>query len=127
MTFEKLQQIIEENNIPHDVQLQSDSGWECCETEMDGVYYDAEENRLIFTQTGDVSDEWFCKNGVYILNGRNKKCQGCKHLSKVYCELKRINDQVTFDSSYVGFEDTSNCKDFEEINKNKLSVSTEVK
>ena len=48
MTFEKLQQIIEENNIPHDVQLQSDSGWECCETEMDGVYYDAGENRLIF-------------------------------------------------------------------------------
>lgn len=51
MTFEKLHQIIEENNIPHDVELQSDSGWECYETEMDGVYYDTEENRLIFTQT----------------------------------------------------------------------------
>lgn len=61
MTFEKLHQIIEENNIPHDVELQSDSGWECYETEMYGVYYDTEENRLIFTQEGDVSDKWFDK------------------------------------------------------------------
>lgn len=113
MTFERLQQIIEENSIPHDVQLQSDSGWECCKTEMDGIYYDAEENRLIFTQEGDVSDKWFGENGVYILNGLNKKCQGCKHLSRGYCELKRIEDQDTVDSGYVGIEDTSNCKNFE--------------
>lgn len=114
MTFEKLQQIIEENNIPHDVQLQSDSGWECCETEMDGVYYNSKEKRLIFTQEGKVSDEWFGKNGVYILNGLNKKCQGCKHLSRRgYCELKIIKDPDTFDSGYIGIEDTSNCKDFE--------------
>lgn len=113
MTFEKLQQIIEENNIPHDVQLQSDSGWECCETEMDGVYYDAGKNRLIFTQEGKVSDEWFGKNIVYILNGLNKKCQECKHLSKDYRELKRIEDPDLFGSGYVGIEDTSNCKNFE--------------
>ena len=40
MTFEQLSNIIAENNIPHDVELQSDSGWECCETDMNGVYYD---------------------------------------------------------------------------------------
>lgn len=113
MTFEKLQQIIEENNIPHDVELQSDSGWECYETEMDGVYYDTEENRLIFTQVGNVYDKWFDKNGVYILNGLNRKCQGCKHLSKVHCELKRIYDSDTVDSDYIGNIDTSDCKDFE--------------
>lgn len=113
MTFEKLQQIIEKNSIPHDVQLQSDSGWECCETEMDGVYYEAEENRLIFTQKGDVHDEWFGQNGVYILNGLNKKCQGCKYLSRYCCELKRIYDQNTFGDGYIGNKDTSDCKDFE--------------
>lgn len=113
MTFEKLQQIIEENNIPHDVQLQSDSGWECCETEMDGVYYDVGENRLIFTQEGNVHDEWFGQNGVYILNGLNKKCQGCKYLSRYCCELKRIYDQNTFGDGYIGNKDTSDCKDFE--------------
>lgn len=50
MTFEKLENIIKNNNIPKNVLLQSDSGWECCETEMNGVYYNEIENRIIFTQ-----------------------------------------------------------------------------
>lgn len=53
MTFEKLKQIIEKNNIPEDVTLMSDSGWECCATKMDGVYYNECENVMVFTQTGD--------------------------------------------------------------------------
>lgn len=50
MTFEKLAKIIKENNIPEDVHLMSDSGWECCATEMDGVWYAAEDNEIVFTQ-----------------------------------------------------------------------------
>lgn len=39
MTFEKLKNLIVENNIPENVHLLSDSGWECSETEMDGIFY----------------------------------------------------------------------------------------
>lgn len=38
MTFDILQKIIKENNIPSNVHLTSDSGWECDATEMNGVY-----------------------------------------------------------------------------------------
>ena len=50
MTFAELNKIIEENNIPHDVKLMSDSGWECGATDMDGVYYNREKNEIVFTQ-----------------------------------------------------------------------------
>ena len=49
MTFEQLQKIISDNNIPHDVKLLSDSGWECGFTDMDGVFYNRKENHIIFT------------------------------------------------------------------------------
>ena len=50
MTFAKLAELIKENDIPEDVTLMSDSGWECDPTDMDGVWYCASENTLIFTQ-----------------------------------------------------------------------------
>ena len=59
MTMELLCQIIEENNIPRDVHFMSDSGWECDPTEMDGVYYDRENNTMYFTQGGDQNYERF--------------------------------------------------------------------
>ena len=54
MTFEKLQEIVTKNSIPKDVKLMSDSGWECCETDMDGVYYSKSKNTIIFTQDGEL-------------------------------------------------------------------------
>lgn len=59
MTMELLCQIMEENNIPRDVHFLSDSGWECDPTEMDGVYYDRENNTMYFTQGGDQNYEGF--------------------------------------------------------------------
>lgn len=53
MTFEKLKELIEKHNIPSNVKLLSDSGWECDATEMDGVFYNEEENHIIFTQDYD--------------------------------------------------------------------------
>ena len=50
MTFKKLCEILEKNNIPKDVHLMSDSGWECSTTEMDGIYYNKKENIIVFTQ-----------------------------------------------------------------------------
>ena len=50
MTVEKLQKIIEGNNIPKDAVMYSDSGWECGPTDMNGIYYSKSKNKLVFTQ-----------------------------------------------------------------------------
>ena len=39
MTAGELINIFKQNNIPNDAILMSDSGWECCATDMDGIYY----------------------------------------------------------------------------------------
>ena len=48
MRLKELYEIVERNNIPKDVILQSDSGWECNETDMDIIYYNKKENKLVF-------------------------------------------------------------------------------
>lgn len=50
MTFEKLSKLIKKYDIPHDVTLLSDSGWECDPTSMRGVRYNKNENVIVFTQ-----------------------------------------------------------------------------
>ena len=50
MTLGKLKVLCAKYKIPSSVKLLSDSGWECDETEMDGVYYSREKNVIIFTQ-----------------------------------------------------------------------------
>lgn len=50
MTFKILNNLIKKHSVPDDVVLKTDSGWECCETEMDGVYYSEELNEIVFTQ-----------------------------------------------------------------------------
>lgn len=50
MTFEQLNKIIKKNHIPKNVTLLSDSGWECDATDMSGVYYNKNENVIVFTQ-----------------------------------------------------------------------------
>lgn len=58
MTYGLLKQIFEENNIPDDAKLMSDSGWECDPTEMDGIYYCEEDNEVVFTQ-GSLYDSYY--------------------------------------------------------------------
>ena len=50
MTFERLLDLIQKNNIPMYARLESNSGWECGPTEMDGVYYNKSENIIVFDQ-----------------------------------------------------------------------------
>lgn len=50
MTVEIFKRILKENNIPNNVCLMSDSGWECDATEMDGLYYHRKTNTIVFTQ-----------------------------------------------------------------------------
>ena len=52
MTFAELNAIIETNNIPRDVKLLSDSGWECDATDMGSIYYNKETNEIVFKQGG---------------------------------------------------------------------------
>ena len=52
MTFAILKKIIEKHNIPEDVELLQDCGWECGATVMDGVWYNAKKNEIQFTQEG---------------------------------------------------------------------------
>ena len=66
MTFEKLNELIEKHNIPKDVKLMSDSGWECGSTDMDGAYYFKEDNLIIFTQ-GDKYDDYLDAPDAIIL------------------------------------------------------------
>ena len=55
-TFDILQKIIKKHNIPRNVHLTSDSGWECNATEMDGIYYNQSINEIVFTQEGSKYD-----------------------------------------------------------------------
>lgn len=57
MTFELLNKIIAENNIPSNVKLLSNSGWECDATDMDGVYYNKKSNIIVFTQIKEYDYE----------------------------------------------------------------------
>ena len=57
MTFETLKNLCEKYHIPPDVDLYSDSGWECGPTDMNGVYYNAERKALIFSQGRYFEDE----------------------------------------------------------------------
>lgn len=59
MTLNKLLKLIKEYDIPNDVKLLSDSGWECGSTEMDGLYYNRIENVLVFTQDINVCDKYY--------------------------------------------------------------------
>lgn len=55
MTIEKLNRILRSNNIPADATLMSDSGWEICATDTDGVYYRVKDNTIVLTQDYDNS------------------------------------------------------------------------
>lgn len=59
MTFKILDRLIKKYNIPQNVHLMSDSGWECNETEMNGVYYNKAENLIIFTQSFNEYEKYF--------------------------------------------------------------------
>ena len=61
MTIGKLNEIIKKHNIPDNVVLQSDSGWECCETPMDGVWYSKELNTIVFTPNSEYDEEYIGK------------------------------------------------------------------
>lgn len=74
MTVGEFATLVKEHNIPEDVTLESDSGWECSETDMDGVYYNEAEKRIIFTQNGDEHDSrrWL-EDGWKLIHSKEDK------------------------------------------------------
>lgn len=67
MKLKELYEIIKKNSIPEDAILQSDSGWECCATDMDGIYYNKKENIIVFTQKFDEFDKDYYNNPEWIM------------------------------------------------------------
>ena len=59
MKLNNLLKLIDKHNIPDDVLLRSDSGWECDATDMDGVYYNRKLNIIVFTQYISENDSYF--------------------------------------------------------------------
>ena len=59
MKLNKLLELINKHNIPDDVLIQSDSGWECDATDMDGAYYNRKLNVIVFTQYFSENDRYF--------------------------------------------------------------------
>lgn len=69
MTYKELKEIITKNNIPEDVCLMSDSGWECYTTEMNGIYYNKEANTIVFRQHISKYESYYTKKrGWIVLN-----------------------------------------------------------
>lgn len=68
MTIELLNKILKDNNIPEDVILMSDSGWECGPTSMNGIFYNEEEKIIIFRQSCSKYDAYHQKKGWKCLN-----------------------------------------------------------
>lgn len=66
MTIENLNKIIQKYNIPSNVILMSDSGWECSKTDMDGVYYNKKENIIVFTQHFNYNETYYVEENGWI-------------------------------------------------------------
>lgn len=66
MTKGKLIELFADYNIPNDAVLMSDSGWECSETEMDGVYYSSAKNIVMFTQKFSEYETYYTEEHGYI-------------------------------------------------------------
>jgi len=50
MTYKELKSLIENNNIPENVVLMSNSGWECGATSVEVCYYSPSKNELHLVQ-----------------------------------------------------------------------------
>lgn len=75
---------------------------------MDGVYYDEQNHRLIFTRSGEVADKWFNDKDIKILYGVHKKCSTCTYLDIHKCM------ECTFDNTCNIGKDTNLCDNFKE-------------
>lgn len=93
MTIKKLLSLFEQYNIPDDATLMSDSGWECCPTDMNGIFYNEKKNEITFTQG-------FWTDIPYHIG---QKCLYCFDLDKNRYTMEELKSsyQVYIDSSRI--------------------------
>lgn len=72
LTFKDLSDILRKNNVPEDVRLMSDSGWECGSTDMCGIWYNKADNTVVFTQHGSESEEKYYYGKDWVLLNSDK-------------------------------------------------------
>lgn len=109
MTFDKLLNLIRKNNIPTNVKLESDSGWEGGPTEMEGVYYNRTENRIIFTQ--GYGAEYYCEPEWSLL-------------WKTQTREENINNSICYNKNITLFP-FSQYNPYEQLYKDELRKNNE--
>lgn len=73
MTIGEFAKIIKAHNIPDDVTMLSDSGWECGPTDMEGIYYNERSKKLVFTQTGNEYERYFDDPEWHLIHSKEEK------------------------------------------------------
>lgn len=78
MNFDKLKEIIDSNNISYDVELLSDSNWECSETIIGSIFYNEEDNIIVCNQPHRIEKTREYNNKIYKLIYDEYKHKGDK-------------------------------------------------
>lgn len=97
MTYKELSDLIETYNIPEDVKLNSDSGWEIDATNMDGVFYNPKENMIVFTQCMDDTRYMYDKKPWVKLDSWKLKVKEAYieyENESTYIDAYKINDEL---------------------------------
>ena len=71
-------EVLKEHNIPEDVKILSDSGWECGATDIEAVYYNKEKNFIVLVQSSNAKPQYHI--GEYL----------------IYADKKIIDNDFTF-------------------------------
>jgi hypothetical protein len=58
MTYRELKEIIEKNDIPENVRIMSNSGWECGATPIEGIYYSKSKNEIHLVSIDEFEEEY---------------------------------------------------------------------
>ena len=110
MTLKDLIEITQKYDIPQNATLMSDSGWECCATDMDGAYYNAGTNTIVFTQELDVNDVYFKSPDWRVIYGKIPYYQtlpvGMVEIDGEYliCEIQRSNSETKLATVDIDFD-----------------------
>ncbi len=102
MTFKQLSELLKFYNISDDVIIQNDSGWECCETDCDGVFYNAQQNIIMLTQK--YTEPYVSYSSAYY-DSDEGKAEGWVNISTMNCNHLNINPPLKSDGTTPNLPD----------------------
>ena len=98
MTYKELSELIMLYDIPSDVTLKSDSGWEIDATDMDGVFYNPEENVIVFTMDmADTRREFYAQEPWVTLEPWRAKAKAVyleREVAGTYIEAYKVSNEL---------------------------------